>query len=188
MKTLFFWVLSLSATAQTVFVDGIYDLAHYGHQKSFSKARKIAAEHFNVPEQDIRLIVGVCGGDIKSYKRETVLTLEQRVAQISSFKGVDQVIPDTPLVFDDSYIEEYKIDLVMHGDDYTQEKIEKYYPGPLKRGIFKTFPYEPGISTTQILKTATERTLETMLEKNSYSCEETENMRKVINLLKQSKI
>lgn len=166
-----------------VWVDGIYDLAHYGHQRAFDKARKIGAKHCNVSLEKVQIIVGVNGGNIKAYKREPVMNLEQRMAQIQSFKGVDEVVGDAPLVFDDGYIEKYRLDLIMHGDDFTQEKIEKYYPGPYKRGIFKTYPYEPGISTTYIINRATRLGLESLLEKPELSCEDRAAVEKVLGLL-----
>lgn len=171
-----------------VWVDGIYDLAHYGHQRSFEKARAAAAKHFDVPLEQIEVLVGVNGGDIKSYKREPVMTLEQRVAQVSSFKGVDLVIPDAPLVFDRSYIDQYKLDLVMHGDDFSPEKAAKFYAAAIEKKIYQTYPYESGISTTQILKKATKTTLESMLEKNDLDCAQTKAIQQVLQLLDDAKI
>lgn len=166
-----------------IWVDGIYDLAHYGHQRAFDKARKVGAKHCNVSMENVQIVVGVNGGDIKAYKREPVMTLEQRVAQIQSFKGVDEVVSDAPLVFDDGYIEKYRLDLIMHGDDYTQEKIEKYFPGPYKRGIFKTYPYEPGISTTYIINRAIRLGLEALLEKPQVDCEDRAAVERVLRFL-----
>ena len=182
------FVLSAAAFADVsqkyrVWVDGIYDLAHYGHQRSFEKARHAAAKHFNVDPDQVEVIVGVNGGDIKAYKREPVFSLEQRVSQVQSFKGADEVVGDAPLVFDDSYIEKYRIDLVMHGNDYTEEKIQKYYPGPAQKGIFKTYPYEPGISTTQIINRAARLSLESLLEKQTVGCEDREAIERVLRLM-----
>ncbi len=181
-------VFAGSLNEYRVWVDGIYDMAHYGHQRSFEKARNAAAEHFNVHPEAIKVVVGVNGGDIKSYKREPAMNLEQRANQIRSFKGVDEVIEGTDLVFNVNYLERYKIDLVMHGDDYTEEKIQKYYPGLSEVGKFKTYPYEDGISTTQITKRATKLTLEALLEKNSVNCAEKEAVRQVLILLEREKI
>lgn len=187
MHFLLFFIASL-AFGETVYVDGIFDLAHYGHQRAFQKARDSAAEHFDVAPEKIKIVVGVCGGDIKSYKREPVFTLEQRVAQIQSFKGVDLVIPNAPLTFDGSYVEKYQIDLVMHGDDYSQQQIETYYSEALKRGIFKTYPYEPGISTTQILRRTTQLTLQSLLEKNNLDCTKKESIEATLKALEETKI
>ena len=166
-----------------VWVDGIYDLAHYGHQKSFEKARALTAQHFHVDPGQVEVIVGVCGGDIKAYKREPVFSLEQRVSQIQSFKGVDKVVADAPLLFNESYIEKYQIDLVMHGDDYTEEKIHHYYPGLLEKGIFKIYPYEPGISSSYITRRAAQIALETLLQKQDLGCGDKEAVEHVLSLM-----
>ena len=46
---------------------------------------------------------------------------------------------------------EHDIDLVIHGDDFSEEKKLSQYAVPIKLGIFRTVPYTPGISTTEIL-------------------------------------
>ena len=43
-------------TKYRVWVDGVYDLAHYGHQHSFKKARTAAALRFGVSENQIYLV------------------------------------------------------------------------------------------------------------------------------------
>ena len=182
------FAFSQPAKKYRVWVDGIYDMAHYGHQRSFEKARKAAAEHFKVEPEAIEIVVGVCGGDIKSYKREPVMSLEQRAAQVRSFKGVDEVVEGSGLTFGLEDAEHHQIDLTMHGNDYTEKQIVDYYPGLLEAGKFKTYPYEPGISTTQITKRATKLTLESLLEKETVDCVEKEAVRQVLEILKQGRI
>jgi glycerol-3-phosphate cytidylyltransferase-like family protein len=65
---------------------------------------------------------------------------------------VDQVIPNAPWVFNSTWIEKYGIDLVVHGDDYSDEKQREMYKVPIERGIFRTVPYTKGISTTEIIR------------------------------------
>ncbi len=176
-------VFGTETPKKRVWVDGIYDLAHYGHQRSFEKARTIAAENFGVSPDQIYLIAGVCGGDIKAYKREPVMSLEQRVNQVKSFKGVDQVIPDTSITFDEKYIDEHQLDLVMHGDDFCQDKAQKYYGGAIARGKFKMYPYEDGISTTHLINRATRSKLEALLDAPSTDCEKKDAIRTVLDLV-----
>jgi len=57
----------------------------------------------------------------------------------------------------DGFLNEHKIDVVAHGSDFDQEKVNKYYGAALKRGIFKTVPYTPGVSTTEIINRILER-------------------------------
>ena len=173
---------SESATKR-VWVDGIYDLAHYGHQRSFEKARAISATYFRILPDQIHLIVGVCGGDIKAYKREPIMNLSQRINQIRSFKGVDEVISDTAITFDERYIDQYNLDLMMHGDDFSDAKAQQYYSGAIARGKFRTYPYEDGISTSDLIKRATLITLEALLEDASVNCEDKEAVRTVLSLV-----
>ena len=51
-----------------------------------------------------------------------------------------------------AWIEEHKIGIVVHGDDYSLEQIEHIYKIPISMGIFRTVPYTPTISTTEIIR------------------------------------
>ena len=42
-----------------VFVDGVYDLVHLGHWKSWAAARKAASDLTHKPEECMHLIVGI---------------------------------------------------------------------------------------------------------------------------------
>lgn len=187
-QLLFLLVVTTPAIAakKSVYVDGVYDLAHYGHARSFQKARTFAAERFKIPADEIMLIVGVCDndGNMKAYKRTPVYNLEQRVAQVMSFKGVDEVVANAPMAITNEFIDAHAIDLVMHGDDFDQGKIEKYYAAALQRGIFATFPYEPSISTTDILRRTTVLRLEEISERSDTSEQEREAISQVAQIVR----
>ena len=51
-----------------------------------------------------------------------------------------------------TWIEKYDIHLVVHGDDFSQAQQDSSYKVPLQMGIFRTVPYTPGISTTEIIR------------------------------------
>jgi glycerol-3-phosphate cytidylyltransferase-like family protein len=104
------------------------------------------------------LIVGLhSDAVIASYKRVPILTLEERVAAVQACRYVDEVIPDAPLKITEEWIEKYQIDVVVHGDDISQENMLYWYEVPIRMGIFKTVPYTKGISTTEIIKRITDR-------------------------------
>jgi len=178
-------VINKAKDEKIVYVDGVFDLAHYGHAKSFAKARAIAAKRFQIPESKVKILVGVSGTDeeLKAYKRAPIFTSEQRVQQVMSLKGVDGVVPQSPMYLTDAFMNEEHIDLVMHGDDFTKEKIDKYYGPAVKRGVYASFPYEPGISTSAIIKRATMLTLQELLEKKELKPKQKEEIRDVIKLL-----
>ena len=126
-----------------VYADIVADLFHYGHVAFLSKARALGDY----------LLVGICAdSDVEAYKRRTILTMEERVASVAGCRYVDEVIPDAPWQIDAAWIEKYDIHLVVHGDDFSQEQQDSFYKVPLQMGIFRTVPYTPGISTTEIIR------------------------------------
>ena len=133
-----------------VSVDGTFDLAHWGHQNVLRNARNTAAEFFNVPKDQIEVVVGVAGTpkELSSYKRPSVYTQEEKIKQLSGFKGADLVVRKE-MKTTKAYMEKYKIDLVVTGDDYDDpKKRDKWYSYPHSIGRFKTFKRTPGVSTT----------------------------------------
>lgn len=86
---LFCLLCSGGARAETVrvYVDIVGDLFHAGHVEFFKKAKALGDY----------LIVGVLADEVvQGYKREPVLTLEERVKVIESCKYVDEVIVAPP--------------------------------------------------------------------------------------------
>ena len=99
------------------------------------------------------VLVGINADDVAAvYKRTPVHTMEQRIASVLACQYVDEVIPNAPWLFDPTWIEKYDIGLVVHGDDYSDEKQRDMYKVPIERGIFRTVPYTKGISTTEIIR------------------------------------
>ena len=141
---LFFLIFGspLFAKPIRVYVDVVGDLFHAGHVQFFEKAKA----HGDY------LIVGVHGDEAcTEYKRRPILTLEERCTAIRACRVVDEVIPNSPIGITEEWIQKHDIDLVIHGDDFTEEKKQSQYAVPIKMGIFRTVPYTPGISTTEIL-------------------------------------
>lgn len=184
--TLFSTTIIKKPGEKLVYVDGIYDLAHFGHAASFEKAKQYAAKFFKLPKSKIKLLVGINDGDLKKYKREPVMSVEQRAREVEAMKGVDAVIYPASLKTSNTFIDKEGIDLVMHGDDYTQAKINKFYNDPNKRGIFKMYPYEKGISTTKLIRRATTLTLESLLEQSTNETDK-KILSQAIKLVKNSK-
>ncbi|MFH0898530.1 MAG: adenylyltransferase/cytidyltransferase family protein [bacterium] len=126
-----------------VYIDMVGDLFHVGHIQAIKKAR-VFGDY---------LIVGVCGDEeCTSYKRLPILTLEERVAEVQACRYVDEVITDAPVAITDQFINKHKIDIVVHGDDFDQEKMRKYYGAAMDRGILRIVPYTKGISTSDIIR------------------------------------
>ena len=125
-----------------VYADMAADLFHYGHMAFLEKARGLGDY----------LLVGVHSDEaLESYKRERILTMEERVAAVAGCRWVDEVLPDAPLEIDREWIEKHDIHIVAHGDDSSPEQKARYYKFPIEIGIFHTLPYTMGISTTEII-------------------------------------
>jgi cytidyltransferase-like protein len=139
---------SLSAQTGRVYVDIVGDLFHAGHVAFFQQAKAFGDY----------LIVGVLADDVvEGYKRVPVLSLEERVKVISACKYVDEVIVAPPLRLTEELIDAWKIDYVVHGDDFNPDLVQDQYGVALKRGIFRTVPYTNGISSTNIIHRIVER-------------------------------
>ena len=126
-----------------VYVDMVADLFHYGHVEFLKKARS----------QGDYLLVGIHADDaVTSQKRSPILTMDERVASVNGCRFADEVLPNAPWRIDRAWIEKHSIDLVVHGDDYSKEQLQKTHSVPVEMGIFRTVPYTPGISTTEIIR------------------------------------
>jgi cytidyltransferase-like protein len=126
-----------------VYSDMVADLFHYGHVEFLKKASALGDY----------LLVGVCDdATVERNKRKPILTMGERVASVAGCRYVDEVVPDAPWTIDRTWIEKYDINLVVHGDDYSQETLEDIYKVPIEMGIFRVVPYARGISTTEIIR------------------------------------
>lgn len=134
----------IEAQAPTrVYVDIVGDLFHAGHVEFLKKAKAFGDY----------LIVGVLADEVvEEYKREPILKLEERVKIIQACKYVDEVVVAPPLRLTEEMVRELQIDYVVHGDDFNKATLEDQYGVALRLGIFRTVPYTPGISTTEIIQ------------------------------------
>ncbi len=133
-----------------VYADMVADLFHYGHVEFLRKARELGTY----------LIAGIVADDVAELsKKKPILTMEERVASVAGCKYVDQVLPNAPWRIDRAWIIQHHIQLVVHGDDYSQEQLDDIYKVPMEMGILRTVPYTSSISTTEIVRRILERNL-----------------------------
>lgn len=134
-----------------VYADMVADLFHYGHIDFLRQ----------VSEMGDYVLIGINDDEVAEFhKRRPIHTMEQRISSVRACKYVDEVIPSAPWKFDPTWIEKYDLSLVVHGDDYSDEKQRDIYKVPIERGIFRTVPYTKGISTTKIIHQRKERQVE----------------------------
>lgn len=62
------------------------------------------------------------------------------------------MIPNAPWVLDHAFIQQQQIDLVVHGDDCTQDQLNYTNSVALEKGIFRAVPYTHGISTSDLIQ------------------------------------
>jgi len=126
-----------------VYVDMVADLFHYGHANFLRQAKQFG-DH---------LIVGIHSDEVvKEYKRTPILTMRERVDTVSSCRYVDEVISDAPLIVDSKWLNTHRIDLVVHGDDFSEHMKQLCYKVPINLGILRLVSYTSSISTTEIIE------------------------------------
>ena len=124
-----------------VYTDMVADMFHIGHLNLIKRARSFGDY----------LIVGVHSDeDVRSYKRAPIITEEQRYEIVKSCSFVDEVIEAAPLIITEDFIKQYKIDLIVRGDDVSAEHL-KQQAAAIEMGIMRYLPRTKGISTTDII-------------------------------------
>lgn len=132
---------------KNVYVDGVFDLFHEGHINLLKTASSYG-----------RLIVGIHDDKfVESYKRKPFIREITRYEVVRACRYVDEVIEGVGLI-SDSMIDTLKIDIVIHGDDFTKEQAEYYYKAAVERGIFKFVNYTSGVSSTHLIELIEART------------------------------
>ena len=124
-----------------VYADIVGDLFHIGHINLFRQAREFGNY----------LIVGVhSDSSVESYKRKPIFSEQDRYEIVRNCGIVDEVIEDAPLVLTREYIDNNKIDVVVHGDDKSSH-FEVQHKVALEMGIMRYMKYTDGISTSEII-------------------------------------
>ncbi|XP_006850949.2 ethanolamine-phosphate cytidylyltransferase isoform X1 [Amborella trichopoda] len=130
-----------------VYMDGCFDLMHYGHANALRQARALGDE----------LVVGmVSDEEIIKNKGPPVLSMEERMVMVSGLKWVDEVIANAPYAitenFMNSLFDEYKIDYIIHGDDpcLLPDGTDAYALAK-KAGRYKQIKRTEGVSSTDIV-------------------------------------
>lgn len=117
---------------------GTYDLFHIGHLNLLRRARSLGTW----------LIVGVSSDELNQQKKghRPVFALAERLAIVRDIRWVDEVFVEESLELKAEYIQRYRADVLVMGDDW--------------RGRFDHFstlcrvaylPRTPEISTTQVV-------------------------------------
>lgn len=125
----------------TVYVDGIFDLFHFGHIQFLKQAKALGGA-------TARLLVGVISDEDASWKRRPIVNHANRCEMLKHCTIPDEVVDFAPLVLTKPFLEKHSIDLVVHGDDSDQAE---FFEVPIQLGMMRYVPYTASISTTEIL-------------------------------------
>jgi len=138
---------------RTIYMDGVFDLFHIGHVKAIHQCAKLGS----------RVIIGITGdSDAAGYKRPPIISQENRIAVVKAMKYVDQIVCPCPLIVTEEFMEKHSIDLVVHGflNDEDAEQQFEFFEIPIKLGKFQRINYYDSLSTTDIINTITNLSLE----------------------------
>ena len=133
-------------TKLNIYIDGVFDLTHYGHFELIQKVKE------KFPNSNI--IVGVCSDeDCTEYKRKPIMNIYERSRTIEMCKNVDRIIMNCPWIINKDFIEKENIDYVCHeSTPYKTGDIEDVYSYVKSIGKFQHIDRCEGISTTEIIK------------------------------------
>ncbi|XP_077238574.1 ethanolamine-phosphate cytidylyltransferase-like [Tasmannia lanceolata] len=130
-----------------VYMDGCFDLMHYGHANALRQAKALGDE----------LVVGVVSDEeIIANKGPPVLSMEERVVLVSGLKWVDEVITNAPYEINENFMNclfnDHKIDYIIHGDDpcLLPDGTDAYALAK-KVGRYKQIKRTEGVSSTDIV-------------------------------------
>ncbi|KAL6985015.1 Ethanolamine-phosphate cytidylyltransferase [Sarracenia purpurea var. burkii] len=130
-----------------VYMDGCFDLMHYGHANAMRQAKALGDE----------LVVGIVSDEeIIANKGPPVLSMEERLILVSGLKWVDEVIANAPYAITEEFMNrlfnEHNIDYIIHGDDpCLLPNGTDAYELAKKAGRYKQIKRTEGVSSTDIV-------------------------------------
>ena len=129
-----------------IYVDGVFDLTHYGHGNVFRQAKNLF--------ENSEVIVGINSDrDTIINKGQNVMTQEERRELVASCKYVDQVLCPVDWYPTKAFIEHHNIDFVAHdGAPYRSHNMEDIYSEAKMSGKFIRTFRTPQISTSKLIQ------------------------------------
>ncbi|KAL5473670.1 hypothetical protein EMCRGX_G028181 [Ephydatia muelleri] len=142
-----------------VFVDGCFDLVHYGHANALRQAKQMGDY----------LVVGVhSDAEITLHKGPPVLTEQERYKMVRAIKWVDEVVEAVPYITTIETLDKYNCDFCAHGDDIVVSADGRdTYQEVKDAGRYKTYARTQGVSTTDLVGRMLLMTRATMLPKHA---------------------
>ncbi|KAI9333305.1 hypothetical protein BDR26DRAFT_868535 [Obelidium mucronatum] len=129
-----------------IWVDGCYDLFHFGHANAIRQAKALGGPGAVV-------VAGVCSdAAILANKGPTVMRDAERLAAVAACKWVDVVVADAPYETSLAWMDAHACGVCVHGDDVTTTADGADCYAPAKRaGRYREFSRTQGVSTTELV-------------------------------------
>ncbi|OHT08813.1 cytidyltransferase-related domain containing protein [Tritrichomonas foetus] len=126
-----------------VYVDGCFDLCHFGHYNFIRQAAALGKELYAGVHND---------EEILRNKGPVVFTLEERMEMIQACKWVTKAIPDSPYNVTIEWLDKWDCEVCVHGDDLAlnSDGVDCHQP-VIDAGRFQTVPRTKAISTTNLI-------------------------------------
>lgn len=129
--------------AVRIWVDGCFDMLHFGHANALRQASRLGTE----------LFVG-CHSDeeVMKYKGPPIMHASERYEALRACKWVTYVVENYPYCTRLKDVERFEIDYVVHGDDISVGLDGRNsYQEIIDAGKFKVVKRTSGISTTDLV-------------------------------------
>ncbi|KAN0033655.1 hypothetical protein ACTFIV_000117 [Dictyostelium citrinum] len=126
-----------------VYVDGCFDLMHFGHANALRQARELG---------DV-LVVGVhTDEEIAKNKGPPVMNEQERYKAVRACKWADEVAEGAPYTLTEEYLDSLNCDFCVHGEDISVGADGKdVYESIKKSGKFRFIKRTEGVSTTELV-------------------------------------
>lgn len=126
-----------------IWVDGCFDMLHFGHTNAIRQAASLGAELFVGCHSDEEII---------QYKGPPIMHADERYEALRACKWVTYVVENYPYVTRLKDIERFEVDFVAHGDDISVDlNGRNSYQEIMDAGKFKIVKRTDGISTTDLV-------------------------------------
>lgn len=130
-----------------IWLDGCFDMMHWGHANAIRQARVTVGEPCYV-------LVGIhSDAEIERQKGPCIMNERERYAAARACRWVDEVVEDVPYSPTPEILTRHRVDLVIHGDDAVVDANGKgCYDDIIAAGIrFQTVKRTDGVSTTDLI-------------------------------------
>lgn len=126
-----------------IWVDGCFDMLHFGHTNALRQARNLGHELFVGSHSNEEVI---------QFKGPPIMDAAERYEALRACKWVDYVVEDYPYCTRLKDMDRFEIDFVAHGDDISTDLHgNNSYQEIINAGRFKVFKRTDGISTTDLV-------------------------------------